>query len=330
MTDRPIPPAADGMPLDPQLAAIAAHAATMPPLFERPVESRHAMEAAAAAAAGTAPPIAVAGVEDMTATWQGLTVPVRLYRSATPSGWTALFFHGGGFIVGSVNHSDRIARKLCRDTGATIVSVEYRLAPEHPFPAAHDDALAAALWTLSGIEEFGGDESRFALIGESAGGNLAASTAIALRDRGAPLAAQVLIVTGVDFARDMTAMGITAHTFPMLNHTDMTDILRLYLGGDRTVAASYPPSPIRAASLCNLAPALIATAGHCPLSGEAHAYAQALAAADVPVRVITFPDMFHPFLGFFDASAGAARANDRLCTAIGEWFATQELVDRTA
>ena len=310
--------------LDPQLAAIAAHAATMPPLFDRPAESRAAMEAAARDAAGNAPPIEVAAIEDRLALREGLAVPVRVYRPVVPSGWVATFCHGGGFIVGSVAHSDRIARKLCRDTGATIVSVDYRLAPEHRFPAAHDDALAAALWMHSVAEELGGDRDRIALIGESAGGNLAAATAIALRDRDVALGAQVLVVPGLDFARDLDAMGIAGRSFPMLNAGDMATILRLYLGDDLRLASGCPPSPLRATDLRNLAPTLIAVAGHCPLQGEGRAYAYALAAAGVPVKLIALPDMFHPFLGFFDVSEGAARANDRLCEAIRGWFAARD------
>lgn len=306
--------------LDPQLAAIAAHVATLPPLFERPVESRAAMELAVATTEAAAPRIEVAAIEDRVGSANGLSVPVRVYRPLAPSGWVATFCHGGGFIVGSVAQSDRIARKLCRDTGAIIVSVEYRLAPEHPFPAAHADALAAALWARSLRDEIGGPGG-FAVIGESAGGNLAASTAIALRDRGDSLDAQVLIVPGVDFARDLASSGISGRTFPMLNGTDMADIMRLYLGGDLAVAASSPPSPLRATDLRGLAPALVVVAGHCALAGEGRAYAGALAAAKVPVELVEFPDMFHPFLGFFDVSKGAARANDRLCLAISDWFA---------
>lgn len=307
-------------PLDEELAHIARLAAAMPPMFAQPAETRRQMEAAAAALERSAPPIAVRRVDDALAIDGGDTVPVRIYRSDAPSGVVALFYHGGGFIVGSVTQSDRIARKLCQDTGATIVSIDYRLAPEHPFPAAHRDALTAALWAVRHLEDLDGD--RLALIGESAGANLAASTAIACRDRDVALAAQVLIVPGLDFGRDMRAMGVLDRTFPMLNHTDLADIMRLYLGEDRLLSAGSPPSPLRAASLAGVAPALIAVAGHCPMRSEGIAYAARLVEEGVTVEMLHFPDMFHPFLGFFDRSAGARRAVERLGAAIRDRFTT--------
>ena len=208
---------------------------------------------------------------------------------------------------------DDIARKLCRDTGAVVVSAEYRLAPEHPYPAAHHDALVAALWVHGSAARLGGDPARVALVGESAGANLAACTALAFRDRGIALAAQVLIVPGVDMARDTAALDATGRVFPMLTPADLRDISRLYMGGRAAETASSPPSPLRAASLAAAAPAIVAVAGHDPLQKEGLAYADRLRRADVPVTELRFADMFHPFMAFFAQSKGAQRANDRIC-----------------
>lgn len=190
-------------PLDPALAKIADAVAAFPSMFDTPLESRHQLEANAADLARVATPILIQSAEDHLAISGDRSVSMRLYTPYEPSGVTALFFHGGGFTVGSVTHADRLARKLCRDTGAVIISVDYRLAPENPFPAANDDALTAALWARDYLSDRGEDPDRLVMMGESAGANLAACTAIAFRNLGLKLGAQVLIVPGLDFARDL-------------------------------------------------------------------------------------------------------------------------------
>lgn len=146
--------------------------------------------------------------------------------------------------------------------------------------------------------ELGGDPARVAVAGESAGGNLAASTAIVLQRRGRALAAQLLVVPGVDMARDTEALQARRSDHPMLTPTDLRDITRLYMGARMAEAGAFPPSPLRAGSLAGLPPAVIALAGHDPLFGEGSAYASRLAEAGVPVQRLCFGDMFHPFLGF--------------------------------
>lgn len=316
--------------LDSQLNSIvrAIRANHAPPPFSgTPKQARERLSRSILSARERAPMPVVGQTRDCVAEYGNGRVPVRVYRplNASLPLATVVFFHGGGFVLGSVELMDDIARKLCRDLNAVIVSVEYRLAPEHPFPAAHDDALTATLWARENVLTLGGDASRFAVAGESAGGNLAASTALALRDRGYGLTAQLLVVPGVDMARDTKLLESDGRDFPMLSPSDLRDIARLYMGANVALSNQSPPSPLHAANLAGLPPTIIALAGHDPLYGEGLAYAQRLGAADVAVQLYRFEDMFHPFFGFFEASAAAHRANDTLCQAFAELLRRQPL-----
>lgn len=310
-------------PLDPQLAAVVAamRASIAPPPFSgTPEQARERMRRAIMAARERSPLPIVGSVEDCLAEHDGARVPVRVYRpvDAKQGRPTIVFFHGGGFVLGSVELMDDIARKLCRDIDAVVVSVDYRLAPENPFPAAHDDALAATLWAIRYVSILGGDASRIAVAGESAGGNLAASTAMILRDVGLGVSAQLLIVPGVDMARDTTVFDAENQDFPMLSPSDLRDVARLYMGENGAAADAFPPSPMHAADFSGLPPAVIAIAGHDSLYEEGLTYAKRLEAAGVPVRLHRFEDMFHPFFGFFEVSASALRANDEICRSFAD------------
>ncbi|WP_159912814.1 alpha/beta hydrolase [Pantoea sp. 18069] len=304
--------------LDAQLAAVVAalRARGAPPPFSGSApQARARMRDAVLAARARFGLPEVRSAEDAVAVHANVHVPVRVYRPHAhrhplP---TVVFFHGGGFVLGSVELMDDIARKLCRDTEAVVVSVDYRLAPEHPFPAAHDDALAATLWALANAAALGGDAARVAVAGESAGGNLAASSAIRARDLGLALAAQLLIVPGVDFARDTAALERSGRDYSLLTPHDLREVARLYLGASAHSAAQFPPSPLRHTDLSGLPPALVAVAGCDALCGEGLAYAQRLQAAGVCTRVLRYDDMFHPFFGFFELSQAARSANDEIC-----------------
>lgn len=304
--------------LDPQLAMVVAalQARGAPPPFSgTPDEARARMRTAVLAARERCGLPQVRSVEDTVAVHAHIRVPVRVYRphSHRPSLPTVVFFHGGGFVLGSVALMDDIARKLCRDVEAVVVSVDYRLAPEHPFPAAHDDALAATLWALANAAALGGDPACVAVAGESAGGNLAASSAIQARDRGFALAGQLLIVPGVDFARDTLKLDSDGRAYPMLTPHDLREVARLYLGTATDRARDCPPSPLHCANLRDLPATVIAVAGCDPLHDEGLAYAARLQAAGVDTQVLRYEDMFHPFFGFFEASAAARCANDEIC-----------------
>jgi acetyl esterase len=258
---------------------------------------------------------AVGSSEDLIACHGSSSVPVRVHRpvdgeQVTP---TIVFFHGGGFVLGSVELMDDIARKICRDTKSVVVSVEYRLAPEHPYPAAHDDALTATLWAINNVARLGQDPTRIAVAGESAGAVLAASTAITLQAHQPGLAAQLLVVPGLDFARDVNSPEMSSRDYPMISPDDLKAITRLYLSERLDEANQFPPSPMYARTLDGLPPTLVAVAGHDPLYAEGIAYAEKLRSAGVFVELLRFENMFHPFFGFFQASASAMAASDEIC-----------------
>jgi acetyl esterase len=310
-----------GIPLDPDLAKIVAamrSASAPPPFSGTPPQARERLRSAIMAARKHRSLPNVGTTQDCLATHGRESVPVRIYRPIGPSGAlpTVVFFHGGGFVLGSIELMDDIARKLCRDLDSVVVSVDYRLAPEFPFPAAHNDALTATIWALDNAGSLGGAKSCVAVAGESAGANLAASAAMMLRDRGLPLArikAQLLIVPGADMARDTHALEASGADFPMLSPADLREVARLLMGDQVSQSVFFPPSPLRAAEFGDLPQAVIAVAGHDPLYEEGIAYARRLSDAGVPVDLLRFEDMFHPFFGFFDASASAQRANDEIC-----------------
>lgn len=320
MSDAKLP-----QPLDRELADLVSAmraAQTLPPFSGTPQQARERMRRGIMAARERHPLPKVGAMEDAIAESAGAHVPVRVYRPLDASAVmpTVVFFHGGGFVLGSVELMDDIARKLCRDMRAVVVSVDYRLAPEHPFPAAHHDALTATRWAIRHVAVLGGDPSRVVLAGESAGANLATSAALSLRGCGVGISAQLLVVPGVDMARDVARIEAKGIDFPMLSPSDLRDISRLYMGSALARAEEFPPSPLRAADLRGMPAALIAIAGHDPLRDEGIAYARRLEAAGVPVQLLCFEDMFHPFFGFFEASRSARRANDTICRAFSAWL----------
>jgi acetyl esterase len=233
-------------------------------------------------------------------------VPLRIY---TPEGGPAdtaiAFFHGGGFVIGSIETHDVQVRDLCRRTGATVVSVGYRLAPENPWPAAVEDCLAATEWAL---ERFGA----VAVAGDSAGANLAAVVAQQLRDR---VAAQLLIYPAIDLARDegrdRYSSRVENATGYFLTADDMRFFERSYAGPveDRTDPRLSPLY----GELAGLPPAVVVTAELDPLRDEGNAYAEALRAAGVSVEHRQYPGLIHGFFGFGGISAACARAAAETC-----------------
>lgn len=250
---------------------------------------------------------------------------------------TVVFFHGGGWSLCSVDTHDATARGLCREARAAVVSVGYRLAPEAPFPAAVDDAYAAVLWAAAHRAELGGEGGPLVVAGDSAGGNLAAVSALTARDHQGPtLALQVLIYPAVD-GRDRGGPGEPAGSAdptspsspvgqepPDANTSFLTpahgrwfreQYLGAYLraGGD---PADPRVSPLLAADLSGLPPAVVVTAGHDPLCAQGRAYAARLRDAGVSVVEGHFPAMFHGFFGFPDLLADARAARETVGEAI--------------
>jgi acetyl esterase len=218
-----------------------------------------------------------------------------------------VFVHGGGWVVGGIASHDDQARRLCRDLGAVVVSVDYRLAPEHPFPAAVDDVSAVFDAVAAEATRLGGDPARLAVAGDSAGGNLAAVLALHARAHDVPLAAQLLVYPATDLGTAWPSMTENADGL-FLTRDDAVWFTRRYLGGDRSLATDPRVSPARAATLAGLAPAVVVTAGYDPIRDDGDAYAEALRAAGVCVVHRRFDALTHGFFGMTGISAACEDA----------------------
>jgi acetyl esterase len=241
----------------------------------------------------------VAAVRDLAIPGPGGPIGARLYRPLASRTDAALpvfvFFHGGGWVFGNLDSHDALCRSLSNAAGCAVLAVDYRLAPEHRFPAAVDDALAAIRYTASEARALRIDAARIAAGGDSAGGNLAAVAAIAFRDQGGPrLALQVLLYPVTDFGLGSPSYATLGEGY-MLTLDRMRFFRSRYLRGDADVA-DWRASPLRAADLSRLPPALMVTASHDPLVDEGKAYADRLAAAGVAVTYRCYPGMIHGFM----------------------------------
>ncbi|MFI5957985.1 alpha/beta hydrolase [Cryptosporangium sp. NPDC051539] len=271
---------------------------------------------------------AVAAVEDVTIDGPGSTpLPGRIYRpEAGGPVPTIVFFHGGGFVLGDVETHDDHGRWLCREVGAVVVSVGYRLAPESPFPGPVDDALVAVRWAAARISDLGGDPDRLAVAGDSAGGNLAAVVAQDCRDAGGPaLAAQLLLYPATDFAGDYPSMAENADGY-FLTESDMIWFTTHYVpsGAD---PGDPRLSPLRG-RLEGLPPAVVATAGFDPLRDAGDAYASAL--GDAGVRTIThrFDGLIHGFFGLGPVSPASEEAVRTVCASLKQLLRPAGSADR--
>ncbi|MFD7342137.1 alpha/beta hydrolase [Streptomyces violascens] len=283
-------------PIDPQIAALLKQFGVdgRPPAAAPTVEEMRVGNRMLALAVAPDPPIKVESVRDD----RLAGVPVRIYRpEGTDTAPTVVFIHGGGFIVGDLDTHDGVCRRLCRDLGAVVVSPDYRLAPEHPFPAAYDDCLAAAHHVADHPAGFGGGP--LALAGDSAGANLAAGLALAFRDEGRPLAAQLLAYPVMDLRIGIGYPSRTeCATGYLLTTAECEHDIRLYLADDLTAGSRAPASPLLAKSLQGLAPAVVGCGELDPLRDEGLAYADALAAAGVPVTKHRYPGLIHGFINY--------------------------------
>lgn len=252
------------------------------------------------------PTVTVGAVRDLSV--DGATGPLRarLYSPDEPDGPHPLivFLHGGGFMFGDLDTHDGPCRLLCRHAGGHVLAVEYRLAPEHPYPAAPEDAWAALRWAAAHAAELGADPDRLALAGDSAGGNLSAVTAQrAVREGGPRLALQVLIYPSADMMVTYPSEDHFAEGF-FLTKSEIAWFSRNYLGEDSD-DADPGVSPLRAADLAGVAPALVVTVAFDPLRDEGDAYAAALRSAGVPVAHRRFDGLIHGFISF----AGVSRVS---------------------
>lgn len=251
--------------------------------------------------------IAVAHIEDETVDG----IPIRIYRGGgTPTG-VLMYFHGGGFVIGSIGLMDNVARELTQATGAVVISVEYRLAPENPYPAGLDDCETATRWALANCARWGVPPERLAISGESAGGNLSAALALRLRDAGeVKLAGQVLIYPGtagsVQYPSNDEFDGL------ILNKRAKEVFWEAYSGGRNLDSDPYA-APLLADSLVGVAPAVVVLGGCDMLRDEGRAYAERLRQDGVAVDEICYPGQPHGFLNHGFPAAELAYGY------VGEW-----------
>jgi acetyl esterase len=289
--------------LDPDMKAVldqAAAAGGKPFHQMTPVEARTAIETMFAAFRGN--PVEVGKLDDRKIPGPAGEIPVRIY---TPSGsgpfGALVYFHGGGWVIGNIETHDATCRQLAAGAGCVIVSVDYRLAPEHKFPAGPEDCYAATRWVADNARSLNVDASRLAVGGDSAGGNLAAVVALMARDRGGPtLVFQLLVYPATDCADDTPSHREFAAVSKdyILSRADMEWFWGYYLGpNDRTNPIACPAL---AKSLANLPPALVITAEVDPLRDEGEAYAEALRRAGVKVKVKRYDGVCH---GFFSMAS---------------------------
>ncbi|MBV9485999.1 MAG: alpha/beta hydrolase [Frankiaceae bacterium] len=298
------------MPLDPQIDSILKlmqQAGGGQMSAGTPQQARQFFDLATVTMRDPSTLASVGSVEDRTIPGPAGDIPIRIYRpdGDGPSP-TMAFFHGGGFVIGSIETHDDHARRLCHDLDMVVVSVDYRLAPEHKFPAAFEDCLAATRWVAENIDTLGGDPDKIVVGGDSAGGNLSAAVALATVESGPRLAAQFLIYPGVDFDPDAEyASRVENAEGYFLTADDM-----IWFGDHYIDEADR--RDIRASTILgNLAgapPAVIGTAEFDPLRDEGEAYAKALADAGVEVRLQRYDGLIHGFYGMgpFSAAADAA------------------------
>ena len=304
-------------PLDPVIAKIIPLLPLRDATVMTPQSARDALRSLAAARAAVPPP-PVAEVKDIEVKGAAGPLAARLYRNSHVKSPTVVFFHGGGWVAGDLETHDRQARLLVIETGAVVISVDYRRPPETRFPGAHEDAFSALKDVVTRIAEFGGDAKRIGVAGDSAGGNLAATVAIACRDAGIKLAAQLLAYPVTDVAGNYADAKENAR-FPsrhenaegyFLSRAVMEWFSGHYLA-DKNHGSDWRVSPLRARSLAGLAPAVVTTAWFDPLRDEGKAYADALAAAGVPTKYYDGPGLIHGYFGLGEASEMARKEAQR-------------------
>ena len=269
-------------------------------------------------------PAALAAVDDLAVALPGRTLRVRHYVPRE-HGWAEpmpalLFFHGGGFTIGSVDTHDRVCRMLARDADCVVLSVDYRLAPEHRFPAAADDAVEMLDWVRRECGALGIDPARLAVGGDSAGGTLATAAAIHARDQGWPLVLQLLIYPGVAGRQTSASHHEFGRGF-LLDVDVVSWFFANYVRDDRD-RDDWRFSPISHPDLRGVAPTWMAIAGFDPLRDDDRAYAARLREAGVPTVVDEYPGMIHAFFQHGGFVRTARQAHGEAVAALRRAFGT--------
>jgi acetyl esterase len=300
------------MPVDPQIQALLDKGSGVPQTHTLPVaEARRLYEARIAAMAR---PAEVAKVGERVIDGPGGPLRLRVYTPAGTSPFPLMvFFHGSGFVLCSLDTHDGMCRNLAAGIGCVVVSVDYRLAPEHKFPAGLDDCLAATRWAAAHAAEIGADASRIVLSGDSAGGNMAAVTALRVRDEGGPaLVGQMLLYPVTDYHTPGTpSYEENAEGYGLTRDT-MEWFWEHYLGN--AAQAAHPhASPLRAPDLSRLPAAFIVSAEYDPLRDEAERYGERMRAAGVATEMTRRSGMNHGFLFWVGVVGGADSAMAEAC-----------------
>jgi acetyl esterase/lipase len=316
------------MTLDPQAAAVLERTvrANLPPYPQIGAPAARELYRETRGALAPSPP-EVARVENLQASGPAGPIPVRLYRALGTADDEHLpvlvYFHGGGWTIGDLDTHDIVCREFANLARCAVASVDYRLAPEHKFPAAVEDAIAATHWIGSMAGTLGLDPARVAVGGDSAGGNLAAVVAITLRDAGGPpLAMQVLIYPATDMSADRESHLKFAEGY-LLTRESILWFVANYLRGPED-AVDWRASPLRVRDLAGVAPAYVVTAGFDPLRDEGQAYADRLHEAGVPVTYECFEGMIHGFVTMGGVIAAAHHAINRAAMGLRHAFASAE------
>jgi acetyl esterase len=303
------------MPVDPQIQALLEKGTGVPATHTLPVDVARAQYEARIAL--MAPPADLAAVSEQTIDGPG--GPLRI-RSYTPQGTgpfpLLVFFHGSGFVLCSLDTHDGMCRNLCAGVGCVVASVDYRLAPEHKFPAGINDCLHATRWAAAHAAELGADPARVAVAGDSAGANMAAVTALRLRNAGGPaLCGQLLLYPVTDYYTPGTpSYQENAEGYGLTRDT-MKWFWDHYLN-DASEGAHPHASPLRATDLPGLPPTLIITAEYDPLRDEGELYAEKLKAAGVSVAISRYSGVNHGFMFWVGVVDKAGVAMDEAC----EWL----------
>ncbi|MBF6568143.1 MAG: alpha/beta hydrolase [Candidatus Binataceae bacterium] len=307
------------MTLDPQMKLILdmAAAAGAPPVRDfAPVQAR-AEFARRMGFFRRGEPEAVGRIEDLTIAGPHGPIPIRLYYpKAKPPIGAAMFFHGGGWVIGNLETHDSTCRERANGSGVMVAAVDYRLAPENKFPAAADDCYAATEWIAEHAADLGYPAGRLAVSGDSAGGNLAAVVALMARDRRGPLLRyQLLIYPALDPELKAASHSEFDRDGYVLSRADMVWFWNHYLRNQDDVANSYV-NPARAKNLAGLPPALVITAGFDPLRDEGEAYAELLRKAGVPVECTRYGGLTHGFFNMASHIDEAKKAVAQACAGI--------------
>jgi len=312
--------------LDPDAARVCEMivAANRPPLETlTPAQAREAYLATRRALQPDPEP--VADVADLQAAGPAGPISLRLYRgNGVERGKlqpALVFIHGGGWVIGDLESHDQACRALANAARCVIIAVDYRLAPEHKFPAAVEDAIAATRWVADNAQSLGIDAGRLAVGGDSAGGNLAAVVSLDARDRaGPPLVFQLLIYPGTDMQMNRPSHSRHADQLPLRRATMQWFVGHYLRDGNDEI--DWRASPLRAGDFRNLPPALVVTAGFDPLCDEGEAYAGALSGAGVPVMHKRFDGQIHGFFNMGRIVADAGRLAALAGSALKDAFKT--------